>query len=134
MTGSVPFAAEEELERFTQLHGTFSELTAHRRDLQLRGSPAPPPLGFALRLQPSPTSAGVELSLWLDGGLLSVWSAAVGPGRSGAVAERFLRLDLAAGFRWETLLFPRAQELARTLLQWMDDQLAQRDGRTSLEA
>lgn len=113
---------ELELHRFAELLQSFDDLARERQDIQVRGSVGLPPLGFAIRLQPSPTSAGVELSLWLDGGRLSRWPAD-GAAHRAPFADRHVRLDLRSTFQWESLAFPLAEQLARTMLQWMEDQI-----------
>ena len=110
-----------ELQRFTELLQAFGDLTRERMDIQLRGSAAPP-LGFAVRLQPGPTSAGVEVSLTPNGGRLSKWPAE-GQRHWQASRDRRVQLDLRTTFLWEGLAFPFAEPLARTVLQWMEDQL-----------
>lgn len=112
-----------ELERFAELLEAFVDLARERADLVLRGSALPPPLGFAVRLQPAPTSAGGELCLWLDGGRLTTWGRAGHPAARGS-GERSLRLDLSAAFRFETLIFPDAERLAYTMLRWMENRIA----------
>jgi hypothetical protein len=113
---------EQELQRFTELMWAFEEIARHRRDIHVRGDAVPPPLGFAVRLQPGPMSAGVELSLSLDGGKLTKWPRA-GDQYEQSPADRHVTFDLRTGFQWETLVFPAAPPLARALLQWMVDQL-----------
>ncbi len=112
-----------ELVRFAELLQAFVDLARERADLVLRGSALPPPLGFAVRLQPAPTSAGGELCLWLDGGRLTTWGRAGHPAARGS-GERSLRLDLNGAFRWEALIFPDAERLACTMLRWMEDRIA----------
>ncbi len=113
---------EQELQRFRELFQAFSDLVLERNDIQLRGSAAPPPLGFAVRLQPEPTSAGVELALSVDGGRLAKWPAE-GQGNGHPPADRHMRLDLRTTFLWEGLAFPYAEQLAHTMLRWMEDQI-----------
>ncbi len=124
---------EQELQRFAQLMQAFEEIARQRRDIQVRGEPAPPPLGFAVRLQPGPLSAGVELSLSLDGGKLTKWRRE-GDGDGLLSAERHVGLDLRTAFQWETLVFPAPRLLAGALLQWMVDQLLAQPRRPRVEA
>ncbi len=111
-----------ELQRFSELLSAFADLARERGDLRVRGS-AFPPLGFAVRMQPEPTSAGGELCLWPAGGRLSTWSE--GGQTLRGTGERSVHMDLTAGFRWEGLVFPDAERLAYTLLQWMQHGLVQ---------
>ena len=119
---SRPSAARPDIERFAGLLAAFVDLGRERHDLYLRGSAAPPPLGFAVRLQPHPASAGGELFLWVDGGRLTTWSRA-GEAPRAATRVRPVRLDLTVAFRWEGLVFTDAERLAYTLLRWMEDQV-----------
>ncbi len=113
---------DQELRRFAELLQAFAELAASRDDVQVRGCAEPPPAGFAARLQPEPTSPGGELFLWLDGGRLSTWS---GDGQHplNGHDDRLLQLDLRAGYGWETLVFPDAEQLARTLFRFMQREI-----------
>ncbi len=123
MAPGEPVVRRPELQRFAELLQAFVDLARERRDLILRGSAQPPPLGFAVRWQPEPTSAGGELCLWPSGGRLTTWSRAGHPMPRGS-GEHSLLLDLAAAYRWETLVFPDAERLAHTLLRWMEDHVA----------
>jgi hypothetical protein len=105
-----------EVVRLSQLLGAFAEIAASRGDVQLRGSAEPPPLGYAVRVQPEPTSPGVELVFSLDGAKLCSWSSD-GRVNGSDSADRGLEIDLRDGFRWECLLFPDAQTMALALLQ-----------------
>lgn len=111
---------EQELLRFSELLDAFEEIAFERCDIQVRGEAGPPPRGFAVRLQPGPMSAGVELALSLNGGSLTKWRAA---GLEHTGANRRVRLDLRTAFQWENLIIPAARPLADALLQWMVDQL-----------
>lgn len=114
-----------ELLRFSALFDAFRDLAREREDVQVRGS-AFPPLGFAVRLQPRPTSAGGELSLWPAAGRFLTWSRAGDPAleRNGAQS---LHIDLSSSFRWEMLVFTDAEHLAGTLLRWMEDRITAED-------
>ncbi len=123
---------DRELERFAELLRAFEELAAGSPDLQLRGSASPPPLGFALRLQPEPTSAGAELCLWMDGGKLSTWSDD-GHHPLRGHEDRYVHLDLDAGFVLGAEDYGDARELAGALLGWMQREIAGAQRRSSLE-
>lgn len=120
---AMPSTAHNEMQRFCQLLQAFVHLAVERSDLQLRGSASPPPLGFAVRLQPEPWSSGVELSLFLNEVRLCSWGHDGGyaPDR---VRQRRVSLSLRTGFLWECLLFPDADQLARALLRRMEDELS----------
>ncbi len=115
--------ATPELHRFKELWLAFADLARERHDLHVRGAAALPPQGFAVRLQPRPTSGGGELCLWLDGGRLTTWSAEE-DGCAAAGDDRSVHLELSVAFGWEGLLFADAERLAYTLLRWMEDQIA----------
>jgi hypothetical protein len=111
----------DETERYLQLVTAFIAIAARRTDVQLRGSADPGSLVYAVRLQPQPTSPGVDMLLWPGGARLSSWSA---DGRSGGTStERELHVGLQEGFRWECLQFPDAQSLALALFQRMQHAL-----------
>ena len=129
---AVDMEGEQELTRFAELHDAFAELGEGRADLQLRGLAAPPPLGFAVRLQPEPTSAGVELSLWLDGGKLSTWSGDGHPPLAGH-DDQYVHLDLSAGYLWGSERYADAGQLAAVVVGWMEREIAQAPRRARME-
>ncbi len=131
-TRDSPAGRPGDLKHFGELLQAFDELAGEREDVQLRGSAEPPPLGFAVRLQPAPTSAGVELSLWTDGARLTTWS---GEGHHPLRGhdDRYVHLDLSEGFRWAAQEYGDARQLAQALLAWMQREIAGARGRPRLE-
>ncbi len=123
---------DQELGRFAELLEAFEELAEDREDVQLRGSASPPPMGFAVRLQPEPTSPGVELCLWRDGGKLSTWSSDGAHPLQGH-DDRYVHLDLSAGFRWGAESYADARQLAVVLLRWIEREIATPRRRSPLE-
>jgi hypothetical protein len=111
-------------QRFAELVAALAEAAADRPDVTLRGSAAPPPAGFAVRLQPHPLSSGTELLLWPEGARISRWAP---DGRSDGRPARELNLRLETGFRWEYLVFPDAATLAVALLQRLENELARQN-------
>jgi hypothetical protein len=107
-----------ETERYLQLVTAFIEIADGRPDVQLRGSSEPESLLYAVRLQPRPASAGVDMLLWPGGARMRSWSVD-GISARGDGTERELNIALRDGFRWECLQFPDAQSLAFTLFQRM---------------
>ena len=127
-----PPGQEGDLEHFAELLRAFAQLAGERCDVQLRGSAEPPPSGFAVRLQPEPTSAGVELSLWTDGARLSTWSDD-GHHPLRGHEDRYVHLDLRDGFRWAAEEYRGARQLAEALLEWMVREIAGARGCPRLE-
>lgn len=126
-------STHHELGHFAQLLQAFHDLAGTRSDINLRGSASPPPLGFAVRLQPGPRSRGVELTLRLSEAHLSRWSDdGDGDHQDRDNGDRVLRLDLAQGFRWACVDFPDAATLAAALLRRMEDEVNMAPGQPHL--